>query len=431
MTIEPGERVVRPRLLRRPLRPATSSTLVTLLTVMVAVDYADRSALGAVAPDLQDDLSLSTTQLGLLGGSFGLVGGVATLGAGVLVDRVPRLRLLGLSALLWSLAMLATGTAQGFVWLLLARGALAVVLATVGPAYPSLIGDTVAPGKRSVALGRIATGQLVGGALGIGVGALCVALLSWREAFLLLALPALVLAYRLLTTAEPARRGDDADRAVPWRRVLGVLLRTPTAVAVLLSASVGSYYLAGASAFSVLFAVAQYDVSTPVADLALLALGIGAVVGIVLGSRLSDRLADQGRGRERLTHAGTAYVVTALAWLPALFASSLAIALPFLLLGSAALAATLPVLDAVRIDVVLPGLRGRAEAVRTVLRALVEGAAPVVFGLITDGVGDDARGLQRSFLLALPSLVVAAGLLRRAARTFDADRARVVHTDDA
>ncbi|MCW2621385.1 MAG: transporter [Frankiales bacterium] len=420
--------------MRRRDRPAAAGrpyaqSLVSLLAVVVALDYADRNALGAVTPDLKDDLALSTSQIGLLGGAFGLVGGVSTLIAGTLVDRVPRLRMLAVSALAWSVAMLATGAAESFVWLLLARAALGVVLATVGPAYPSLIGDVVPAAERTVSLGRIAIGQLIGGTVGIGLGALSVALFSWREVFFVLALPGAFLALRMWRLREPDRLGHPADREVPWKAVLLRLWQTPTAVKVLLAASIGSYYLAGAGAFSVLFAVEHYGVRTEVADLALLALGSGAVLGILTGSRLSDRLSAEGRGSLRLRYAGRAYVIAACAWLPALLAEQLLVALPFLMLGSAALAATIPVLDAVRIDVIVPGIRGRAEAVRTVMRAVVEGAAPLFFGLITDAVGNDDRGLQLSFLLALPSLVLAALLLRAATGSYDADRTAVLDAD--
>lgn len=99
-------------------------------------------------------------------------------------------------------------------------------------------------------------------------------------------------------------------------------------------------------------------------------------------------------------------------------------ALPFLLVGSAAIAATIPVLDAVRIDVLAPGVRGRSEAVRTVARALAEGGAPFLFGIIVHLVGSDDRGLQLSFLTALPALATASVLLLWARHSFDADRAR-------
>ncbi len=409
--------------LSRPV--ATSGTgrrVVDVLTLLVVLDYADRSALGAVAPALRTDLGLSLAQLGLVGAVFGVVGAAATLVAGVLVDTVPRLRMLAVSTFTWSVAMLATGAAQGLVWLLVARAALGVVLATVGPAYPSLVGDAVPRAERGRALGRIGAGQLLGGALGIGTGAVCVALLSWRWAFLALAVPALLLAPVLARTPEPARADAGTGPAVPFPAVAGRLLRTPTVVLVLLAATAGAYYLAGASAFATLFAVARYGVSTPVADLALVAMGVGAVSGIVVGSRLSDALAAKGRGSLRLTWTGLAYLVTAAAWLPALFVHSLTLALPFLVLGSAALAATIPTLDAVRVDVVEPRMRGRAEALRTVVRALAEGGAPLVFGLVASGHGGDDEGLQLAFLLALPGIVVAGLLLLVARRWHDADR---------
>lgn len=414
-----------------PVDPSYAQSLVTLLTVIVAIDYADRSALGAVAPDLKSNLGISTVQLGILGGSFGLVGGASTLVAGAFVDRVPRLRLLGVSALAWSLAMLATGVAQDFVWLLVARSALAVVLATVGPSYPSLVGDLFTPAKRTVAFGRIAVGQLVGGAIGVGIGAAAVALLDWRGAFLALTIPGLLVAVRLLRTPEPPRRGRGHDEPVGWRVVVHTTLRTPTVLRVLLSGSIGAYYLAGASAFSVLFAVAHYGVSNLVADLALLTIGAGAVLGISYGSRVSDRLSREGRPSARLTKAAQAYLVAAFAWLPALVVSDVWLALPFLMLGGAALAATIPVMDAVRIDTVVPAMRGRVEAVRTLLKAVVEGGAPLAFGLITGAVGNDDQGLQLSFLIALPSLLLAGLVLRAAAGSYDRDRARVLAMDHA
>ena len=408
---------------------ARGQDVVQVLTLLVVLDYADRSALGAVAPALRDDLGLSLSELGLLGGAFGLVGGVATLGAGALVDSVPRMRMLALSCLTWSVAMLATGAAQGLLWLLVARACLAVVLATVGPAYPSLIGDAVPAAGRARALGRVAAGQLVGSALGVGIGAVAVALLDWRWAFFALAVPALLLAPRLAATPEPPRLGGEDHIALPFRAVARRLWATPTVVMALLAVTAGSYYLAGASAFSTVFAVARYSVSTPVADLALVALGVGAVAGILAGSRLSDRLSAEGRGAERMTWAAVAYLVTAAAWLPALFARDLLVALPFLVLGSAALAATLPALDAVRVDVVAPRMRGRAEALRTLVRALAEGAAPLVFGLVAAHAGGDDEGLQLAFLLALPGLVAAAGLLLVGRRWHDADRAPVARLE--
>ncbi|MCU1594695.1 MAG: transporter [Frankiales bacterium] len=412
---------------------ARSSTrsLVSILTVIVVIDYADRNALGAVAPALKADLGISTTELGYLGAAFGIVGGLSALVAGVLVDHLPRLKLLAVTAFAWSAAMLFVGAAQGLLWLLIARSALAVVLASVGPAYPSLVGDAVEPQQRSRALGIVDSGQLIGGALGVGVGALAVGLLSWRWAFFALALPALLVSGRLWRHPEPPRRGSRDLQQLTMRQVCLQLWRTPTATRVMAAAAVGSYYLSGAAAFATVFAVAHYDVTTVVSDMALVALGLGAGIGIVAGSRDSDRLVAAGRGSYRLVRTAQLYALTVVAWIPALFVDSLLVALPFLALGSAAIAATIPILDAVRIDVLAPGIRGRSEAVRTMTRALAEGGAPFLFGLIVGWVGEDDRGLQLAFLTAMPGLLAASVLLLRARSSFDEDRARVAALDRA
>jgi len=159
-----------------------------------------------------------------------------------------------------------------------------------------------------------------------------VALLSWRWAFWLLALPALLVAPRFWRSAEPPRQSSP-DQQVGLVVVARRLRHTPTAVRVMMATTVGNYYLAGASAFSTLFAVARYHVSTTTADFALVALGVGAVGGIALGSVTSDRLESNGTGGRRLYLAAVGYVLTALFWLPALLVHSLAAALPFLIVG--------------------------------------------------------------------------------------------------
>ena len=307
------------------------------------------------------------------------------------------------------------------------------MLATVGPAYPSLIGDAVPADRRGRALGRVDAGQLVGGA---------------RRRRARGAVPSPCWTGGGPSSCSPCRRccsppagatpgaaRAGAGPATPpcrSRRWRGRLLRTPTVLLVLCAATAGSYYLAGASAFATVFAAARYSVSIPVADLALLALGVGAVLADPAGQPGQRRADARGAGAPtRLTWTAAGYLVTALAWLPSLLVHSLLLALPFLVLGSAALAATIPALDAVRVDVVRPGMRGRAEALRTLVRALAEGGAPLVFGLVAAAHGGDDEGLQLAFLLTLPGLVASAGLLLVARRHHDRDRAPVLALEAA
>src|SRR5262249_10232659 len=72
------------------------------------------------------------------------------------------------------------------------------------------------------------------------------------------------------------------------------VVRVRTNVLMLLARAAGDYFLAGVGTFGVVFATAQYHLSQGAADVALLALGSGALGGVFLAGRLSDALLRRG-----------------------------------------------------------------------------------------------------------------------------------------
>src|SRR5256885_3622861 len=116
--------------------------------------------------------------------------------------------------------------------------------------------------------------------------------------------------------------------------------------------------------------------------------------------------------------------------------ASLTPAIWFFMAGAAALSAANPPLDAARLDIMPPGLWGRAESVRTLLRTGGQAIAPLLFGGIADLVAGIApkqapigtkpggvepgvaRGLQGSFLLMLGALAAAGWILLRARQSY-------------
>lgn len=399
--------------------------LALLLTLLVTVDYADRGVLGAMAPTLKRVFHMDNTKYGVLSGVFGLVAAVATLPAGLLIDRVRRVKLLGGAAALWSVAMIFTGAAVGFLSLLLSRLFLAVVAACVGPAFPSIAGDAVPAERRGAFLGEVESGQVIGAALGVAVGGAAVALGGFRWGFWVLAVPGVFLGARLFKETEPprhkvSRRLAGVSLAGAGRYILG----HRTAWLVLLAVTCANAYLAAVGAFAVIFAVGQYDVGSGVADLALLALGVGALGGILAGSKMTDNLLAAGRPVLRIQLTAVLSLVTAFLWLPALLVHSLTVALPFLIAGSFTLAMTLAPLDAVRVEVTPGAIRGKAEAFRTLLRTTVEGGIPLIVGFASDRIaGGGVAGLRLAFLCVLPTLVLAFFFLLAAAPSYTSDEA--------
>jgi MFS family permease len=92
------------------------------------------------------------------------------------------------------------------------------------------------------------------------------------------------------------------------------------------------------------------------------------------------------------------------------------------LFGAAALSAPNAPLDAARLDIMPPGLWGRAESIRGVLRALAIAAAPLLFGWTADQLGG-GDGIRGAFLIMLAPLACSSLVLWRATRTYPEEMA--------
>lgn len=406
--------------------------LLWVLFVVYALDRADRTLVGALAPSLKRAFSLDNTQIGELGTAYIVVAALATLPAGVLTDRLPRTRLLAIALVLWVVAMLSAGAAVTFAFLLGSRAFLGIVQAVAGPAVPSLTGDLVGSRDRSRAMAVVDSGQLVGIGLGYVVAGVASAALSWRWAFLLLGPAAGVLAVVLWRSAEPARssRGREADHLSLWRAARRVLSVRTNALAVVAS-GIGQYFFAGLSTFAVVYVTKQYGISQAQADLGLPAIAVAAVTGLFAGARFGDHLVAAGYRNGRIWVAAISFVLAAAFAVPAIVTRSLVIAIPLIMLAVGFLNAATPTLDAVRLDVITPDLRGRSESIRTLVLTAFEGPAPLVFGLLADHIAGGGRaGLEVAFLVTLPAVALN-GVLVAAALPFYDSECRAAAQDDA
>ena len=201
---------------------AARTRVILVLAGVLGLSSADVATVGASATELRHSLAISNTDLGFLVTVTSLVAAVTTLPFGVLADRVRRTWTLGAMVACWGGAMIWSATAASFSGLLLARLVLGVATAAAGPMIASLIGDYFPGSERGRVYGYILTGDLLGAGFGFAVTG-DIAALSWRAAFVLLALPAFGLAWAMVRLPEPARGGraalpaedvpaDDGDR---------------------------------------------------------------------------------------------------------------------------------------------------------------------------------------------------------------------------
>ncbi|MDA8284616.1 MAG: MFS transporter, partial [Actinomycetota bacterium] len=180
--------------------------VIVVLACVLALSSADIATVGAAATPLRHALHISNTDVGLLVTGSSLVAAMASLPFGVLADRIRRTRTLGVTVGLWGVAMLWSATAGNFDKLLWSRLFLGVVNASAGPIVASMVGDYFPSAERGRIYSYILTGELLGAGVGFAVTG-DVAALSWRAAFVILALPTFLLARFVFSLPEPARGG--------------------------------------------------------------------------------------------------------------------------------------------------------------------------------------------------------------------------------
>jgi sugar phosphate permease len=229
--------------------------------------------------------------------------------------------------------------------------------------------------------------------------------------------------------AEPREdlvlREDPVDRPLWW--AVRYILRVRTNVVIIVASTLGYFFFAGLRSFAVIFATGHYGISKPAASALILVLGAGSLAGVYAGGRFADRLLRRGHLRARVVVPAVCLLALTPVLAPAIATTSVAVALPLLMIGAFLLGAPNPALDAARLDIMHPRLWGRAEGVRTALRSVGEAAAPLLFGYVSQYVFGDgtsaaqAAGLQYTFLLFLAALLASGVLALAGLRTYPRD----------
>jgi MFS family permease len=450
--------------------------VIVVLAAVLGLSGADAATVGASATALIKELHINNTDIGLLVAVSSLVGALASLPFGVMADRVRRTRVLGATIVLWGGAMLWSATASSFDELLVTRLLLGAVTASAGPMVASLVGDWFGSWERGRIYGVILAGEYLGAGVGFAVTG-NISQLSWRAAFVILALPAFALAAIVWRLREPERGGrgvlasdsgpappeaapgeaasqvTDAQRLAQARglepdpklvvdanqarrmglvRATEYVLRVRTNVVLIAASACGYFFLAGLQTFGLEFSKKQYGIDQALASTLLLVVGAGALAGVLFGGAVGDWLLKRGQLNARVITPAVAAALTVILFVPAIFTHGAVTAVPYLTAAAFFLGAQNPPLDAARLDIMPPLLWGRAEAVRTLLRSLAIALAPLLFGAVSDYVfGGGRSGLQWTFAVMLLPLAVSSWLLFKGLRTYPADVATAAASAEA
>ncbi len=408
---------------------------VGFLTVVATLSSIDRQVLAVLIGPIQQDLNLSDSQMGLLGGiAFSLLYSVGTIPAAWIADKRSRRMVITAGVALWSAMTAACGMTSSFVTLFLARMGVGLGEAALPPAAYSMMSDLLPKRKLPMAIGLFTAAPFFGvGLASIGGGQLAqyfetapplmLPLLgevkSWQAVFLLLGVPGILLALLgLLTLREPRRTGQvTADGFAPMssRQVMAFLGERRR----FLSLHFTAYILMSIQGWGLFFWVIEFLVrerGLPRAEAGLkyglMAFGLG-LAGSIISGRLASRLVAKGAADSTMR----LVLFAILALMP------LAIAMPLVPDAWMTLLLLAPItflmgwpgaLGMTALQFIVPNeLKGRIIALYSlVVNALSLALGPLVGGLVSDKVfGGESLAGSLSLMAAVNYPLAAIALL--------------------
>ena len=356
------------------------------LLVVYTFNFIDRVVIGIIQEPIKVEFGLTDFQLGLLGGpAFAILYTLLGIPIARLAERKDRMTILSICLALWSLMTAACGFAVNYTTLLLARIGVSIGEAGCTPPANSVISDYFPAERRATALSVYALGIPIGSMVAAVGGGWIATEVGWREAFIWLGVPGVLLAVIVkLTVKEPPRTVSTADTP-SFSAALGALIKKPTFWHIAFGSALASFVGYGVGQYLTSFMIRTHGFTLfEGATLVGVVLGLCAAVGTFSSGFLADRIGKRHPN--------------ALSWLPALgFAiatplymlafvlPNIWLAMPALMVGAVTHYFYLGPMYAVTQGVVAPRMRATAVAVLLFIVNLIGyGLGPPVIGALSD-----------------------------------------------
>lgn len=397
--------------------------LLTLALLAVLVSNMDRYVVSILMEQIKSDLTLTDTQLGwLVGPAFVIIHVVFQLPLARLADRWNRKNMIAVAMGLWSLLTVAAGYAKTFPMLLITRMGVGITEAGCSPPLASLLSSYFSPQQRGKAMSIFTVGAISGIGAGMLLGGFLGREFGWRVALIATGIPGVVLALIFfLTVREPARESRATEAEKPSLiTVLGILLRRPTYVWLIIGTSCLSMTALGRSVWEPVFLMRTFGLDQAAAGLTYFLISpIPSLIGALLGGMLADRLSRFDlRWYMWLPALGMAVAfptTIAFLWLPidiVVAGTAIPLAFVFSVAGSFFAGMASPATIATAQNLSPPEMRATAHAIWTMASNLIGmGLGPLLVGILSDHwqaeFGSDAL---RFALLSVSSLALVAAI---------------------
>ena len=394
-----------------------------MLIAVNVMSQLDRQIMSVLIEPIRTDLGLTDTDMGIIvGAAFVVFYTIAGFPLGRLADRANRRNVIVAVLSFWSMMTAACGLARGYWTLFAARVGVGIGEAGCAPAAQSILADSFPPERVGRALSSYQMAIPIGIFVGLAGGGWLSDHFEWRQVFIMVGLPGLlVAAIAFFVIREPER--SPAAQVEPMGTVVRELLATPTIRQHFLALSIQTMTLAATATFNFPFMQRVHGLSGAEAGLVIgLVTGIAGAAGTYLGGSLGDRLA-RSDPRWRIGCLGVGAVASIPFTVTAYLTDNVVLSIVGLTLGVIGSYMYAGAGHAVAQSLV--GDRRRATAAATALffmNLFGYGGGPAVSGLMSDAFGGE-EGIRYSLACMQALLLWAAFHYYLATRTYRADLA--------
>lgn len=267
--------------------------LVFWLFIAFFFNQADRQIFNVLLLDIQTDLGLSSSQIGLVGTGLLLVSGILLPVAGILGDRFSKKWIIVLALLIWSTSTALTGLSTGLIALILLRSvATGGGEAFYSPSANKLISENHSENTRATAISVHQTALYIGFIVsGVIATQMAKSLGGWRPVFYIFGALGILLAMLMAWRIKPdATSGQKEPLGTLVKGGIRAFFTSPTAW--LLALALTGFQFSGQALFMWSPAYLQENFgldSTRAAFDSSFYPQMAAILGIFVGARIADR----------------------------------------------------------------------------------------------------------------------------------------------
>jgi ABC-type branched-subunit amino acid transport system ATPase component len=176
-----------------------------VLFAIELLDQATQSAFNVLIPNVRDAFHLTNAGILLIVAIAGAAALACTLPVAVLADRINRVRIALIGALIGAAFSIGLGVAQTIVWATIALVGVSMGQAVIFPTHNSLLADWYPVPARPRIYSAHRSGISIGAIAGVLIGAGLSALWSWRTPFFVFAVPIVIVVLIGTRLREPPR----------------------------------------------------------------------------------------------------------------------------------------------------------------------------------------------------------------------------------